>query len=485
MYVRELKLTNVRQFAERKFSFQPGFNLIVGENGAGKTTLLRSLQAVLARSPQTRQRLQDEDVRLRSDALKISAQLASPDGGQVHSATYTRLLNHRASRKGVEGAPRVLSYASNEATCGSFLGRRARRFEGHELSGRESGERWLFQQQERPKSEESPQPHFGHSQDIREFVLEILSKFSPRFRDFQWSFEPFDCTVLPDKDHPEGNLDHPRLRRLLQSAIMRYLAETENPLAHMDAPWLIIRSDGLFQDTGKRRRITPSFKELMSRAKATASDVRFYEQSAVKVRLTPRVRIQDQSGDPLLISQLSDGEQRLFSLFVDIARQLSLEEPGATEFGGVAAIVLIDEIDVHLHPKWQRTVVQALESLFPACQFIATTHSPFVIQSLKAGKLIELNPDTSNRAPEYSGKGIEDIAEDVMGIEVPQRSERHVRMMAAAENYFRLLRDSDATPSAIAEAEARLHETTERFGDDPAFQALIAAERAAPRTRRR
>src|SRR5207244_596619 len=98
-----------------------------------------------------------------------------------------------------------------------------------------------------------------------------------------------------------------------------------------------------------------------------------------------------------------------------------------------AGVVLIDELELHLHPRWQREVSQKLRGTFPNVQFIATTHSPFVIQSLRPGELINLDPEEFG---EYADKSIEDIAENVMGVEVPQRSERYSQMMNAAQEYF-------------------------------------------------
>src|SRR6185437_3172472 len=107
-------------------------------------------------------------------------------------------------------------------------------------------------------------------------------------------------------------------------------------------------------------------------------------------------------------------------------------------------------------------------------QFIATTHSPFVIQSLRAGELINLDPEEFG---EYADKSIEDIAENVMGVDVPQKSERYRQMMDAAEAYFRLLRESGASAGDVDAAEQRLNELAAPFSDDPAFQALLKLER--------
>lgn len=140
--------------------------------------------------------------------------------------------------------------------------------------------------------------------------------------------------------------------------------------------------------------------------------------------------------------------------------------------------MLIDEIELHLHPTWQRNVIEKLRTTFPNIQFIATTHSPFVIQSLRAGELINLDPEEFG---EYADKSIEDIAENVMGVDLPQKSERYRQMMEAAETYFRMLRAPTLTAAGVEAAEQRLNELAAPFSDDPAFQALLKLERETQR----
>lgn len=85
------------------------------------------------------------------------------------------------------------------------------------------------------------------------------------------------------------------------------------------------------------------------------------------------------------INQLSDGEKTLLMLVADIARRLAILNPGASSPEGVLkgnGIVLIDEIDLHLHPAWQRMVIPGLRATFPNCQFFATTHSPQVLSNV-------------------------------------------------------------------------------------------------------
>ena len=87
-------------------------------------------------------------------------------------------------------------------------------------------------------------------------------------------------------------------------------------------------------------------------------------------------------------------------------------------------MVLIDEIDMHLHPKWQRNIISDLKNTFPKIQFIATTHSPFIIQSLRAEELIKLDGDDVVDNP--FTKSIPDIAEEEM-MTKPIKLKKNVR----------------------------------------------------------
>ena len=194
----------------------------------------------------------------------------------------------------------------------------------------------------------------------------------------------------------------------------------------------------------------------------------------LRVQEAPLRLLVDKAGGALDLSQLSDGERSFLAMICDLGRRLALANPLLDNPLHGAAVVLIDELELHLHPTWQREVSEKLRRTFPNIQFIATTHSPFIIQALKPGELINLDPEEFG---EYADKSIEDIAENVMGVELPQKSERYLKMMTAAEEYFRLLRTPGAPTADIDAAEQQLSSLSEPFSDDPAFQALLKLER--------
>ncbi len=85
----------------------------------------------------------------------------------------------------------------------------------------------------------------------------------------------------------------------------------------------------------------------------------------------------------VFFSQLSDGERGYLLLVGDIARRLAIANPAQENPLEGDGIVLIDEIELHLHPKWQRTIIPRLLEAFPNCQFIITSHSPQVLGEIE------------------------------------------------------------------------------------------------------
>lgn len=83
----------------------------------------------------------------------------------------------------------------------------------------------------------------------------------------------------------------------------------------------------------------------------------------------------------LNLMQLSQGERNLLTLVGDIGKNLSIMHPGSSNPLAEEAVILIDEIDMHLHPLWQSDILDKFMQTFPNCQFFVTTHSPLVIST--------------------------------------------------------------------------------------------------------
>jgi predicted ATP-binding protein involved in virulence len=140
-------------------------------------------------------------------------------------------------------------------------------------------------------------------------------------------------------------------------------------------------------------------------------------------------------GTYLPYSHLSDGYRSIIALAAEIAYRAIKLNPqfGANAVKKTKGIVLIDEIDMHLHPKWQGRIVGDLKRVFPNIQFIATIHSPFIVQSLKANEIINLDGEISD---DPIKKSIEEITEDEMGVDNVRRSKKITEYQKVAAEYF-------------------------------------------------
>jgi predicted ATP-binding protein involved in virulence len=181
------------------------------------------------------------------------------------------------------------------------------------------------------------------------------------------------------------------------------------------------------------------------------------------------------NGGSLSLGQLSDGERSFLAMLSDLIRRLVLANPHLENPLLGKGIVLIDEIELHLHPKWQREIIENLKMTFPNIQFIATTHSPFIIQTLNNDELIVLDDLIIGN---YENRGLDEIVMKVMGIEDPNASPRYFKMLDAAKEYFQQLEE---VPSMNSNERARLKQKLDGlarpYADNPAYQALLELEK--------
>jgi len=105
--------------------------------------------------------------------------------------------------------------------------------------------------------------------------------------------------------------------------------------------------------------------------------------SNIRVRRSPLRMEVKKAKQHFDVNQLSDGEKCLLALAGDLAHMLAIANPDLSDPLEGQAIVLIDEIELHLHPEWQHRVIPKLLETFPNCQFILTTHSPLVLSHVR------------------------------------------------------------------------------------------------------
>lgn len=181
------------------------------------------------------------------------------------------------------------------------------------------------------------------------------------------------------------------------------------------------------------------------------------------VRRNPLRMEVEKQGQVLTVNQLSDGEKCLMAMIADLARRLAIANPTLANPQAGAGIVLIDEIDLHLHPKWQRMIVPQLLETFPNCQFVISTHSPHVITHVQPESLFLLQQTeaegmVAEQPTESYGKNVDRILEDLMGLETT----RPRQVTQDLHQIYEMIERSD-----FEAARQRVAEIRQAIGADP------------------
>ena len=322
MIATRLKLANLRVIEAAEFRFQPGVNLVVGVNGVGKTSVLDALSvclsAVVKQANRLRGRVESfsfDDIRMGAEALTVECGVRF--GGREHGYVVHKPREGSVPQEKKAGMPREQVHDTPEKAG----------FVGHPLSpvtGREPGGRPLA-------------------------VLFSTNRAVPSERD-------------PKKAVAAGGIS---------GAFADAYANRELRLGEF-AAWMKVQ-EAFRSERAKSARVLAACEKAVKRFLPGYGNLRLAKG------IRPKLFI-DRAGTTLPIRRLSDGERGILAVVLDLTRRLAqanpeLDAPAAT----AEAIVLIDEIDLHLHPTWQRRIVHNLTAAFPRCQFIATTHSPQVI----------------------------------------------------------------------------------------------------------
>ena len=205
----------------------------------------------------------------------------------------------------------------------------------------------------------------------------------------------------------------------------------------------------------------------------------YYELSGVKpTRLRYDLDMDDlqficETEDPVFVdssSTWSAGYKCLMTLVADIAYRMASLNPQLEEevLNKTEGIVFIDELDLHLHPKWQKKVVHILKKAFPKIQFVVTTHAPLIIQSVQKENLIQLEDCNASQPNEQIfGKEIGQILVQVM-----KESDRPQIVEDLFREYDSLVDQGEERDS---EARSKLDEIASLLGEEDRF---VIGERA-------
>ncbi len=178
-------------------------------------------------------------------------------------------------------------------------------------------------------------------------------------------------------------------------------------------------------------------KQLKAVRQAIATFMPGY--SDLQVRRKPQLHMSiNKNGEALDTAQLSQGEKSLLALVGDIARRLAMMNPKLDDPLAGEGIVLIDEVDMHLHPKWQRSLVGNITKTFPNCQFVLTTHSPLVISDPQNILCYMMDNGELTKLPNLYGQDANQVLLDVMDTDV-----RNETVQDELDNILDLIQDGE------------------------------------------
>ena len=362
MYLKKVHIQNIRSLSDLTWQVDEnnaaGWHVILGNNGAGKSTLVRSIALALIGPSEAQALRQDWN-----DWLSTKQTEGHIDLSLMWHEGYD-IFTKRGRRKTNDFLPVGLKLL-RESEAGTGI-------------AKEDGS------------------------NVR--LLKDAHQFDPNRNVwgggggwFCVSYGPFRRFTGGDKDYERIFFTNPRIARHL-SVFDESVALTESLrwLQDLQFKKLEETSEGLFLDAIKVFVNQPGFLPYQARLEAVTSR---------------GVEFVDGNGCQLSIQNLSDGYRSILSMTFELLRQLQntyraeyiFDDSDPTKVD-VPGVVIIDEVDAHLHPTWQRRIGVWFRTHFPNIQFIVTTHSPLVCQAAEHGTVYKLpTPGTDEKGHMIEG----------------------------------------------------------------------------------
>ena len=317
---REIRLDNFRCFGELRFPFEEDTTVLFAENGGGKTAMLTALAMGLAVSQMDAPETLVLDVR-RDPTMQALGEKGRREPAGPCGVTWTAAVGESES---------VTWSTAIQPASGRATKRPQALFDALERV-RTPGERW---------------PLFAW------YGVDRLGRLHGRRRKVERATDRWEAYASA----LDPNLDEAPLLQWLQDEML---------------------GDMVRRQQGEPERLFHT-AVMEAAVRATPGVTRAWYDPVTQ---GPVVRFEDGQAAPW--SELSDGYHVFIALVADIARRAVMlnEFDGAEAPAKVEGVVLIDEIDLHLHPRWQRVALPSLRSAFPKLQLVVTTHSPQVLSS--------------------------------------------------------------------------------------------------------
>ena len=425
MKIDKIEIVNFKIFDKTEFKFDENFNIIIGINGSGKTSLLRALAISLAgwanayiKHKDNLRPIEENEVR----EIQIDGRFDKTKETSITALGRTNIINNYSSNRNIKV-------------------------------------RWS----RRKKENESTESYFGikfenpadGSYSIQ-YDYYSLDKFVSNILGYIEKGNKFDLPIIAFYEcdrlwEVENKLNIESSAKNQYSRFDSYVDCFHTGANHTAIGEWLLKYELVKLQQKKEPPVLEAIKNAARNALENCTDISFdFEEGRVIVDFG------DDKSIPF--EHLSDGQRTLLGLFCDIARRAAILNP---HFEGEAnektnGVVLIDELDLHLHPKWQMNIIENLRKTFPNIQFICTTHSPILLRSIEKEKIIVLENGEQSKLEFFTkGRDINSILSDLMGV-----SKRTKEYENKVDNLFGFLEDEN-----IQKAEEILNELKKDYGE--------------------
>ena len=426
MYIRELQAYKFRNFEDEKFIFNTQFTVVIGDNGMGKSSLIHALQAALGAYLQC----------LPIPASRVYRRQIKP--GEIR-VTWDSILKEYTSSK--------------ENTCifsKAVLNDTEVEWRRVMLNKRTTSHNRL----DTGQLIDAVDDLLKLRDEKKNIALPVIANFS---------------TVRAATQQRKGAKAQTKRSRLEKG----YLAAlSDNSDFEGLIEWLHNYDGNL-----KHQKEFSGTKEAIFNAITTAipflTDV---EYNSYYKELEAVVTINEKNSGKITHSNMSDGLKAMLNLVSELAFRCVILNGflGADSVVQSKGVVLIDELDMHLHPTWQKRVVGDLKKAFPNIQFIVTTHSPFIVQSLSKEELQNLDFMTPENPSDMT---LNKVVTDVMGVSKLKSDDFEERYKIAFQQFQQLNKNFD---ELSMDDYQRVKEAIDKIiveeTNDPIYKAFLKAK---------
>ena len=448
MIINNITIKNFRGFKERYFEFDPKMNVVLGDNTTGKTTLLHAVQIALGTYIKALKSLPQQEMFNRnfrktdipmfnSEYNKSYFQKDLKPSILTNATFFDFLFNYKdntISENGIFNIEWLREYNIKSAKYAEQLYTAVFKIEEERINADTTQTNSIF-------------PlflAFGSNRLERHYLKPKKSKL------FESRIENAYRNALDD-----SNIDF----KSASNWIYKYYFNLEKGRE--------------FNNT------IDAFLQAIYNAIYAIQDIHVDYRNG---ELTLFVHMPNGELEPLTYDILSDGFKSMINMVSDIAYRCIMLNGflGKDAVKQTPGVVMIDEMDLFLHPHWQQHVLADLQVAFPKIQFIVTTHSPFLVQSVESKNVITLDVNPYSKT-DPKNRGIEEIAASEMGMKDELKSVKYRMQLDLAEKYFNLINEGRAGKEEIDKVRKELNDLELKFElfNDPAYEAYLKFKRSA------